>query len=427
MFNRLCQPRFVLLLLLVTCIVRAERYQVDTGLDGSALVRPVEPEETVISSEPEVTESSAGKEDVDASSSGSGSKRLRVRGVSDAQSETALPQSNDNSHITSPPQGGDEPGKEVSVDTKSQGIFEQRLLESEGKTRDELLKDLSENAVKEREKIIILDGVRYIDGEALLKDESLADEGARYFTTIDNEGRAHNIYFSPEMEKRARKELREKKIQYTSATEYVQQLAPTDEDSVPAKINGVDSKALEILGAASPASYFSAFLEYCCQRLPNRIAHDLESGVPLFFDLKSSDAPYRFSEGDSRYVLIRLPEDADDIAVRIKSFIKEFRKQGINHGVFYPQVTLLSKEKKPLRMIRDASFDFTGETWSNYGYLEGLFRVSRKVEGAEEFFLLIHTDRGALNKSSYFELDQELIQVLHMPTGSLSVEIVSQN
>lgn len=427
MFNRLCQPRFVLLLLLATCTVRAERYQVDTGLDGSPLVRPVEPEETVISSEPEAAEPNADKEDVDAPSSGLGLKRLHVRGVSDAPSETSVPQVNENSRITIPQKSSDEPDKEVSVDTKSQGIFEQRLLESEGKTRDELLKDLSDKAFKEKEKIIILDGVRYVDGEALLQDESLADEGGRYFTTIDSEGRAHNIYFSPEMEKKARKELREKKIQYTSATEYVQRDATVNGDSVSAGIPGADSKALEILGSASPDSYFSEFLEYCCQRLPNRIAHDLESGVPLFFDLKSSDAPYRFSEGDSRYVLIRLPEDANDIAVRIKSFIKEFRKQGIDHGVFYPQVTLLSKEKKPLRMIRDASFEFAGETWSNYGFLEGLFRVSRKIEGAEEYFLLIHTDRGALNKSSYFEQEQELIQVQHMPTGSLSVEIVSQN
>lgn len=427
MFNRLCEPRFAFLLLLVTCTLRAERYQVDTGSDGSALVRPVETQETVISSEPVVTVPNARNEDLDASASGSGSKRLRVRGFSDVKSETSVPQINENSPITNPHQSSDEPSNEISVDTKSQGIFEQRLLESEGKTREELLKDLGENALKEKEKIIILDGVRYIDGEALLQDESLADEGGRYFTTIDNEGRAHNIYFSPEMEKRARKELREKKVQYTSATEYLLQDAPNKDDAISANIPGVGSTALEILGTASPASYFSAYLEYCCQRLPNRIAHDLESGVPLFFDLKSSDAPYRFSEGDSRYVLIRLPEDANDIAVRIKSFIKEFRKHGINHGVFYPQVTLLSKEKKPLRMVRDASFDFTGETWSNYGYLEGQFRVNRKTEGAEEFFLLIHTDREALNKSSYFELDQELIQVQHMPTGSLSVEIISQN
>lgn len=424
MFTRIGGSHFALMLLLVACPLSAERYQVSTDADGTAQVEPIASQPPALL--PESPDADSSPTDAKGSDKpDSTRKRLQVRGISDVP-----PQNSEQIKVSTPvtqdlPSTSDVKTNEAGRDEASPGVFEQRMLESEGKSREELLTELG-NKSRNDEKVIILDGVRYVDGEALLQDESLAEDRARYFTTIDVDGRTHNIYFSPEMEKRARKELREHKIQYTSATEYVQQsAAAASSDS--AALGKADPAALAILGAASPFSYFSAFLEHCCQRLPNRVAHDLESGVPLFFDIKSSDSPYRFSEGDSRYVLIRLPEDTKDFAVRLKSFIKEFRKQDINHGVFYPQVTLLSKEKKPLRMLRDASFEIAGETWSNYGFLQGVFRVSREKEGAEEHFLLIHTDRSALNKSSYFDMDEEQIQVQHMSVGSISVEILAGN
>lgn len=424
MFTRFSVSHFALMLLLVACPLSAERYQVSTDADGTARVEPIASQPPA--SLPEDTDPESESTDVTGSDKpASTRKRLQVRGVSDEPSRISEQTKGSAPVEQDPSSTSDVKSGEAVRNDASPGVFEQRMLESEGKSREELLTELG-NKTRNDEKVIMLDGVRYVDGEALLQDESLAEDRARYFTTIDVDGRTHNIYFSPEMEKRARKELREHKIQYTSATEYVQQNeAAASPDSV--ALGKADPAALAILGASTPFSYFSAFLEHCCQRLPNRVAHDLESGVPLFFDIKNSDSPYRFSEGDSRYVLIRLPEDTKDFAVRLKSFIKEFRKQDINHGVFYPQVTLLSKEKKPLRMLRDASFEFAGETWSNYGFLQGVFRVSREKEGAEEYFLLIHTDRSALNKSSYFEMDEEQIQVQHMSIGSVSVEILAGN
>lgn len=420
MLTRFGGSHFTLMLLLISSPLSAERYQVSTDTEGKARVEQIETQQSASVAEEKAADA-APTPDKPVSTG----KRLQVRGISDAEGSDAEPQKVDAPVVQQLPINSDVKTSDVSRDKRSPGVFEQRMLESEGKSREELLTELG-NKTRNDEKVIMLDGVRYVDGEALLQDESLAEDRARYFTTIDMDGRAHNIYFSPEMEKRARKELREHKLQYTSATEYVQQdEAAANPD--PTALSKADPAALAILGAASPFSYFSAFLEHCCQRLPNRVAHDLESGVPLFFDIKSSDSPYRFSEGDSRYVLIRLPEDTKDFTVRLKSFIKEFRKQDINHGVFYPQMTLLSREKKPLRMLRDASFEFAGETWSNYGFLQGVFRVSREKEGAEEHFLLIHTDRSALNKSSYFEMDEEQIQVQHMAIGSVSVEILAGN
>lgn len=407
MFIQYCGRSLIYVLLVFGAFqLKAERYQVTTDAQGKSTLEQVESEASLPSR-----------------------NKIQVKGVTDKGKPAHAEESPTSSAMeVSVSESGKHPVTEeelTPVDNgKSVSIFERKMLETEGKTRDELLKDL-DNQSSDSNKVIVLDGIRYVDGNALLQDESLAEEGPRYFTAVDADGRQHNIYFNPEMEKRARNALREKPLQYTRANEYVQK-EDVQSGSSPLGLEGAEPAALAILGSATPRDYFAEFADSCCMQLPNRVVQELQSGVVLFFDIKSSDSPYRFSEGDSRYVLVRLPDGNKDFAVRLKTFIKEFRRQDIDHGVFYPQVTMLSAEKRPLRILRDADFDFAGETWSSYGFLQGIFRISRESEGAEERFILIHTDRNALKKSSYFESGDGFMQVNHMPTGSVSIELYKE-
>jgi hypothetical protein len=161
----------------------------------------------------------------------------------------------------------------------------------------------------------------------------------------------------------------------------------------------------------------------CCNALPHRATHQLVDGVVIFHEFGNDDLPYRFAEGDSRFVLIRVPDADTNYTVRVRSFIREFSRMGIEHGLFLPQITLLDAAKNPLRLIRNIGYTYVAETWTNYAYLEGIFEIRRETETAQESFILLHTDTETLRKVSFFQTEEETIQVQHLPTGSISVDL----
>ena len=117
---------------------------------------------------------------------------------------------------------------------------------------------------------------------------------------------------------------------------------------------GADPIAASILnsGDTLSSSYMDTFTKYCCVNLPNQDIPNIELGKPRFFPLTQEALPYRFNEGDSRYIIIRLPSDSSaNYPLRLRSFIRGHKKWGIEHGVFFPQLVTLDKDKKPLRIF----------------------------------------------------------------------------
>src|SRR5690606_2746918 len=134
--------------------------------------------------------------------------------------------------------------------------------------------------------------------------ETLAEEGPRYFTTMDAEGRPLNIYFSPAMEKRARQNASEQSWSLTRGVEFF----PQDADIRVAGEAQLDPVAKRILDEGQKRDFFAEYTRKCCNTLPHRSTHQLVEGVVIFHELGKDDLPYRFAEGDSRFVLIRLPD-----------------------------------------------------------------------------------------------------------------------
>ncbi len=424
----------------------AERYQVLKDEDGKTQVQSV-PQPSVPQTDPKTLSKDASSSldshvpaasPADAAQRTDPSKlknRIQVRGINEStpaetpstsesvakpsepvseESVAPAPAAPRQAELTSAPAEADAKGGV----TKSSNKFEQSLLRSEGKTREELLRDLEERKARQQLKFDI-DGERYVDGDALLEDPSLVEDGPRYFTTQDAEGRPLNIYFDPELEKRAREQSREEKIVLTQGTEYF----PQDVKKSEAVSAELDPVAQQLLEAGSKKGFFEAFLAKCCKALPHRATHQLDEGVVIFHELQQDDMPYRFSEGDSRFVLIRLPDKDTNYVVRVKTFIRSFRKMGVDNGMFLPQVTMLDAGKNPVRLIRDIAYRYVEETWTNYGYLEGLFEVNRETENNPEAFMLLSTSSASLRKMSVFKFEDDYLQVQHMPTGSVAVEL----
>jgi hypothetical protein len=409
--------------------VLAERYQVSTDQDGQTRIEQVESDDSDTDTKTKQKTIPSAEPQYDAAPDAKlpSNSRIQVWGVN----ESAPPYEMNSSEVTSAPdekpvivhddRTPEQPGQtdgSAESSPKGIGLFEQNLLDSEGKTREQMLLDL-ESARERQPKRFLVEGERYVDGDALLEDETLAEEGPRYFTTVDAEGRPLNVFYSPVLEKRARQLESEDTWRLAKGTEFF----PQDADIRLVDESQLDSVARQILDEGQKREFFAGFARMCCNALPHRATHQLVDGVVIFHEFGNDDLPYRFAEGDSRFVLIRVPDADTNYTVRVRSFIREFSRMGIEHGLFLPQITLLDAAKNPLRLIRNIGYTYVAETWTNYAYLEGIFEIRRETETAQESFILLHTDTETLRKVSFFQTEEETIQVQHLPTGSISVDL----
>ena len=265
-----------------------------------------------------------------------------------------------------------------------------------------------------------VDEAQFIDGDALLEGRVVnADGSVPFNVTYDSQGTASVTFI--DAEKIAAEIDAQRKIRsYTPVTEYRAEV-DAKRDQI---IQRADPKALSLLGI-DVKTYFQRYAENCCQALPHADIPLLEPGRAYFFKITKDDAPFRFIDGDSRYVLVRLPESNSSYDLRVRSFVRGFDKQNISHGVFLPQLLLMNGQKELLRILAEPVLRFEEENWLKYGYLEGVFRIEQNAQvEANERFLLLNTTPDYLATVTQVKEDDELVDLKHMSTGSFEIEVL---
>lgn len=322
---------------------------------------------------------------------------------------------------------------QVSPDPSVQrelSVFEKVYYESERKAKAEVIERLT---TKEGEQSVLgsydatqVDPVDFVDGDILEQTGAREEvEKAPYFITVDENGIPQNTFYDPVLVSAALDKQRNKTLEYTEAKTYEEYAQEVEgELNLP---DGADPVAAGILSSGEKEFdlYFEAFAKKCCEHLPNIVTPTVEMGRPRAYQLTNDDLYYRFEDGDSRFLLVSLPtETNENYPLRIRTFIRTFKKLSIDHGVFFPQIITLNAEKKPVRIMTGPLLRYSAETWSMHGYLEGVFEIDRS-EQKDEHYVLINTTRDVLRQSSVID-SEEPIEIAHMSVGSFEIEAILQ-
>ena len=390
----------------------AERYSVEKDSFGNYSAKKVEPapenSQTKLSESPPTIIDSADKTAAD---------------LNQVNSEPALDDmSGENSKQL------EQESEQEQIEPRKLSVFEQKYLEAELAERARILKELAPAGETQSDyDATAVNPEDFIDSEELLRQASKPDkERSPYYVTVDADGTMHTTFYDPTLVKEILFSERNKKIEFTEAQVFQQSESAI---SVP---ESADPVALGILSGGEDGfvSYFDKFSEKCCAQLPNIETPDITLDNYHYFVLNDDSLPYRFAEGDSRFLLLKLPDmNQSQIPLRIRSFIRKFSKQNIEKGVFFPQLITLDKDKKPLRIITGPLLKFHDETWTKHAYLEGVFAITQ-TEDFDERYLLINTTRETLASKSTIEIpeseDEPARSVIlkHMNEGSFEIEIL---
>jgi len=310
------------------------------------------------------------------------------------------------------------------AETKKISVFERVYLETERKAKENALNELKKKGVEGTDyDATKVNQVDFVDGDDLARTGGREEvEKAPYFITVDANGNLQNTFYDPVLVGEALDKQRNKKIEYTQARVYERSVLEEDGLALP---EGADAIAAQILksGNKELELYFDTFSKRCCSMLPNILVPKLEMGRSKAFKISDDDLYYRFSEGDSRYLLVALPaESHTNYPLRIRTFIRTFKKKSIEHGVFFPQIVTLDAEKNPLRIMSGPLLKYIEETWTTHGYLEGVFEIDRS-ENKDEHYLLINTTKPVLRQTSTIETEDP-VEIIHMSVGSFELEAI---
>ncbi len=393
---------FIVFGFIVSSGVLAERYMVAEDSFGGFSAEPAEPakQEKVRTSDPDVT----------------------------TPQENISTQPLVKKNVGTMPDDQVEKAADRKIDNKKLSIFERTYLESERKAKEAVLESIAkEGAASSGYDATEVNPVNFVDGDELVKTGGREeDEKAPYFITIDASGNLQNTFYDPVLVSEALEKQRNTKIEYTQARVYERTDQREDEnlnlpesaDPIAAQLLNSGNKELEL--------YFDAFSKRCCSMLPNIIVPTIEMGRSQAFKISDDDLYYRFSEGDSRFLLFGLPSEmGQDYPLRIRTFIRSFKKKSIEHGVFFPQIITLDSEKRPLRILTGPLLKYQSETWTTHGYLEGVFQINRSEE-KDERYVLINTTNDVLRQTSTIE-SEEPIEIAHMSVGSFEIEAIVED
>jgi len=313
------------------------------------------------------------------------------------------------------------PEKEIS-------IFEQKYIESEQAEGAKILKGLTSGGSSRPYDATEVNAVDFVDADSddIEKYGGTPREGkVPYYITVDEYGRPRNVSYDPDAAKAALNKQKDTKLDYTQASVFERPV--NNGKSLSDLPSSADPVAVAILSSGkyeAQPDYFQSFSESCCDKLPNKETPALLPGKYLYFDITQASLPYRFKEGDSRYVLLKLPnESKQNFPLRVRSFIRKHAQKSIDHGVFFPQLITLDKDRKPVRIFAGPLLKYHEETWTNHGFLEGVFEIDRS-EAKDERYVLINTTKDALKQSSFVENDDGEINIKHMGIGTFEVEVL---
>ena len=308
-------------------------------------------------------------------------------------------------------------GSGAEVDN-SENPFERALRESQESETDEVVKRLRAQGGDPSFDATRVNPAEFVDSDDLLQGNVGSDGERPFFVTFDNEGDSNVIFYSPqvmqqEVNRRETEEQVSEAVVYSPDNAQSELVLPQDADPV----------AAQILSAGNRESYFSRFEGRCCKKIPNVGILELRRDKGLHVPINREDFSYRFVDGDSRYRLVRLPEVRKNFLITLKTFVKSYKKQGIEHGAFIPQVVMLDRDKNITRIITNLSAESHAETWSNYGYLKSVIEVDQTgIDG--EALLLVYTRAADLRRSSTVEDSSGSWEIKHMEVGSLEVTVV---
>lgn len=176
-----------------------------------------------------------------------------------------------------------------------------------------------------------------------------------------------------------------------------------------------DSEAANLLGLGADAeNRLDAFAENCCQSLPRLDYRRLERETTLSISLDESTTAHRFETGESRFALVRLPEDPEQSLVRIRSFIRE-------NGFFVPNAVFLDGKFRPVRLVTDLVLEHTQETWRHYGYMEA--RIALRPGSGERWVALFSRPEDIRTSTEVGE-EGRRARLTHEPRGSLALRLV---
>ncbi|MFV1872515.1 MAG: MalM family protein [Oleiphilus sp.] len=311
---------------------------------------------------------------------------------------------------------------------KELSIFEMKYLEAELAERERVLKALKGNFGESSDyDATAVNPEDFVDSEAALRSANKVDiEKSPYYVTVGADGIPQTVFYDPAVVKEILFKQRNEKIQFTDTQVYKKMTSnialPEEADPLAVGILRGTNKEFE--------SYFDIFAKRCCDDLPNINTPKIQFGESYYFTLNDDDLPYRFSEGDSRFILMRLPDlEKDIIPIRLKTFIRKYSKRNIDKGVFFPQLVTLNSEREPVRVMTGPLLKYQDETWTTHAYLKGIFPISQSPE-LDERYLLVNTTKETLNSSSTIELpeseDEEArtVFIKHMNEGSFEIEIL---
>jgi hypothetical protein len=316
--------------------------------------------------------------------------------------------------------------QEQEQEPKKLSIFEQKYLEAELIERERILGAIKNNNVQKSDydaTLVNLD--EYVDSDTLRRPGS-DEKNSRYFVTVDPDGTQRNVFYDSDEVREILFQERNPKIKFTDTVIYEKKSSDVvlPESAKP--------EALNILRGDNDSfiSYFKKFSEKCCSDLPRVTAPEIKFGESYYFMLTEDDLPYRFSEGDSRFVLIKLPAlNKSKIPFSIKSFIRKHVGEGIEQGVFFPQLITLNADREPLRIMTGPLLKFKDETWTTHAYLQGIFSLSQTL-ALDERYILINTTQEVLSGSSTIvipakeDAKEKIVVLKHMNKGSFQIEIL---
>ncbi len=300
-------------------------------------------------------------------------------------------------------------------------VFERVYLETEVSDAEQARKLRERWEGGETVDATVVNESDFVDGDELLERGIVSDGQQPYQVTYDAEGRPVVSFVDSEQVSAALDaQAAEGDLTFTEVTEYKASLDAERSEM----LAGADQAALSILGVGGK-SYFKRYTESCCAALPHARIPVIEAGVAHFFKITKDDAPFRFEDGDSRYLLLKLPSSRRNYPMRLRSFVRSFDEQGISHGVFLPQIVFLNEEKQPVRILAEPLLRFEEENWVKYGYLEGVFQVEQNADDAlDERFVLINSTFSSRSRVTEVEEEGRDVAIKHMPVGSFEIEIL---
>ncbi|WP_044874305.1 MalM family protein [Pseudomonas sp. LFM046] len=221
----------------------------------------------------------------------------------------------------------------------------------------------------------------YIDSDVLQgRGYSRPEQGAAYFTWVDEQGRTHN---SP-VPARGKQEPGEEApgpIAYTESREMEFKRKAAQLPS----LDGQPTAAMKALleGSEEPVeALYQNLVDQCCGQLPDDAFTEVSAAEPRYEELNKLSPSFEFPMGRSYYSALKLPRSQHSYGLRIRSFA--------NQQVVYPSLLFLDEAKRPTRLVSDAVYQLHGETWYRYAYIEGTVQV--RANQGERYVLLLTTD-----------------------------------